>query len=181
MATLEDRLQTLRGYVETYTSRPAYIADEAPTQPDLPYCTVKLINIKTFHHDTKRDIDGITEEVRGNKNLTYSIQAIGGDDAAGTGASQVLERLSSSFEADVPKRVLTDQEIGIIEVGDVTDISTVVGSIIEDRALINITLNASVPEVFDYESATDATIEVDTGVDPVQTITIPPDEPACPV
>lgn len=181
MATLEDRLQTFRGYIETYGNRPAYVADAAPTQPTNPYFTVKLITLKTFHHDTKEDIDGITERVRGLKSLTYSIQAIGGDEAGGTGATFALERLSSSFEADVPQRVLTDQEIGVVEVGDITDISTVVGSKIEDRAAMIVTLNASIAEIFDYESATEATIEVDPGLTPVQTITIPPDEPACPV
>lgn len=181
MATLEQRFQTFRTYVETYTGRTTYEADSGFTQPNPPYCTVKLILAKPYQHEVNRDIDGITEEIRGLTTLSYSVQAIGGDVEAGTDSLQTLKRLALSFSADVPQRFLTDQGIGVLDVGEVLGVSTITGSKIEDRSSMIITLSASVPEVFDYESATEATIEIDPGVDPAQTITIPPDEPACPV
>lgn len=180
MATLEDRFQTVADYVETYTGRPTFEADSNFTQPDEPYNTVKLINESGYQHDTKEDIDGITEEVRGLSKLTYSIQSIGGDASAGTGSAQILKRLKSSFNADVPRRVLTDEKIGILEIGNVIDISAITHSEIEDRSSLTITLSASIAEIFDYESSTETQLDINAGLDPVQTVIIP-DEPDCPV
>ena len=179
MPTLEDRNQSIADYVEAYTGRGTFISESGFAQPEGEYCTVKLIVNIPYHHEVKRDIDGVTEETRGLRKLTYSVKAIGGD--VNTGATAALHRLQSSFEADVPRRTLTDQEIGILETGEVTDISILVGSRIEDRAFLNITFSASMSEIFDYESAIESEIEIDPGVEPAQTLTVPTDPPECPV
>lgn len=180
MATLEDRLQTVMDYVEAWTGRTTYEADSGFTQPATPYCTVKLILENDYDFDVADDIDGFNQTVRGLTRLDYSIQAIGGDAAAGTSANKVLHRLLSSFKADLPREALEREEMGILSIGDVIDISTEVGGEIEDRAALTIGLSASIEETFDFETATTIGVEVDPGMDPPNNLTIP-DEPDCPV
>lgn len=180
MATLEDRLQTVMDYVEAWTSRTTYEADSNFTQPTSPYCTVKLINENDYDFDVAEDTDGFHQVVRGLTRLDYSIQAIGGDAVAGTSANKVLHRLLASFKADLPRETLEKEEIGVILIGDVIDISTEVGGTIEDRAALTITLSASIAETFDFQTAIKAGVEVDPGFDPPNKLTIP-EEPECPV
>lgn len=180
MATLEERTQTIADYVETYTGRSTFITDSNYTQPDTPYCTVKIIDITYSEKDIVEDVDGFSEKVRGLARLTCSIQAIGGDESAGTGANKVLHRLKASFTASLPRQVLEAEEIGVQILGKVTDLSIVVGSKIEERALINIDLSASIAETFTFDSATEVNIDLDAGPDPAQQITVPQDPPDCP-
>jgi hypothetical protein len=175
MATIKDRLKSVASYVETYTGRETLLEDSGFVQKIDAYATVKLIANVSYQHDTKMDIDGLNEEVRGLRKLSYSIRAIGGE------ADDDLHRLKSSFDADVPLRSLTDQGIGVLVIGDVTDTSLVVAGRIEERAVLTITLSASVPEIFDFESATEAQVEVDPGLTPTENLIIPTDTPDCPV
>lgn len=180
MATIEDRNQSIADYVEAHTGRTTLIAESGFKQPETPYCTVKLIDINYYQHDIAEDLDGFTEKVRGLAKLVYSVQAIGGDDSAGTGANKVLHRLVASFSASLPRQSLAADEIAVQEIGKVTDVSMTVASRIEDRALVNLGFSASVAEEFAFDSAIETGIEIDAGIEPDQQLTVPTDQPDCP-
>lgn len=180
MATLEDRVQTLADYVEAYTGRATFLADSNFTQPGTPYCTIKLINSNFSDKDIVTDTDGFHQEVRGLARLDYSIQAIGGNEVAATGAFRVLKILTLSFQADLPREALTTQGIGVVEIGEVRDASLVVGSNIEDRAMFILGVSASIPETYNFDTATQIEAELDSGVEPANSIVAPQDPPDCP-
>ncbi len=180
MATLEDRIQSIRQYVADYAGRATYIAESGFTQPTSPYCTIKQIDVKHYHHDVAEDLDGFNERVRGLVDLTFGVQAIGGDEPAGTGANKVLHRLIASLTASLPRQQLEADEIGIKEIGNVTDISIVVAGRIENRAVVNLVFSASVLEDFAFDSAIKTNIDLDAGMDPAQQITVPQEPPDCP-
>lgn len=173
--TQEDVVQAMANWVAKWTGRTTYIAESGFTQPATPYCTVKALADRSPSFDIVELTSITSEKVRGLVDIDFEIQAIGGDESAGTGAMSVLGRLARARHASLPRQELEVVGIGPNSADGPRDISMVVGGIIEDRAVMIMTVSCSINQTFVMDTSMEAEINIEG-----ETIISPPDPVPCP-
>lgn len=137
--TPKEASKILRQYVEDITQLGFVIFEhQNGPRPNVPYATIRYsvkpvgndMTVTTYDPET----DQLVEEVRGMSNVTYVVQAWGGD------PETTLQRLRNSLYTSKYYEKLQPFGFGLGLIGEVLDTSgTLISANFEDRAQLSIT------------------------------------------
>jgi len=163
MPSVESCKQALRTWIlSIYPGTTVMVGEYDGPQPNAPYFSIKLIYSKWYPHSVSNTINDDDEIVKMYVKLFFSIQAIGLGDP-----QSKLHRLAASFDSIKSNLFFHGEEMGFCGINsNINEISAVVGSGWEDRAIMTANFDARIAETFITEFANAAEIEViaDNGV-----------------